>query len=43
MQQMLRKACITLWVGTNEHISKVPLGHLWQGADVVPGLGKYIQ
>lgn len=48
IQLMLRKACfyfsgITLWVGTNEHISKVPLGHLWQGANVVPGLEKQIQ
>lgn len=28
----------SLWVGTDEHISKVPLGHVCQGADVVPGL-----
>lgn len=31
-------SCITLWVGTNEDTSKVPLGHIWQGTDVVPGL-----
>lgn len=30
----------TLWVGTNEHISKVPLGHVWQGTNVVSSLEK---
>lgn len=30
----------TLWIGAKEHISEVPLGHVWQGVDVVPGLEK---
>lgn len=29
---------ITLRVGTDKHVSKIPLGHVRQGADVVPGL-----
>lgn len=29
---------ITLWVGTDEHVRKIPLGHLRQGVDVVPCL-----
>ena len=30
--------CITLGVGTDKHVSKIPLGHLRQWVDVVPGL-----
>lgn len=33
---------VTLWISTNKNMSKVPLGHRRQRADIIPGLGKHI-